>query len=99
MGVIWSWMRSYDIFFPYRYDCGMLDQFIYYSSDTHIMNSCLLDDPRLGLLAYTPVDLYTIRAGTPTSRSRPCSSVIHPSHTYEAVSFQMATSGITKLEL
>lgn len=75
--MISSWMRNYDIFSPYCYDCGMLNQFIYYSSDAHILNSCLLDDPRLGLLAYTPVDLYAVGSGTPSTRPFPCSSVIH----------------------
>lgn len=74
--IIRSWVRYSDIFSSYCCDCGMLDQVIHYSCDANILNSCLLDDPRLSHLAYTPVDLYAIGAGPPSTRPLPCSSVI-----------------------
>lgn len=75
-----------------------LDKFVNDSSYTHSLILRLPSDPFVCLPADPPAYRHCIGHLLATG-SRSCPSVIHPSHTNEAVSFQMSTAGITKLEL
>ena len=54
-----------------------LDKLVNDSSYTYSLFLRLSDDPRLGILAHAPIDLYAVRSGLSASGSRSCSSVCH----------------------